>query len=63
MLPILITVQLLTNIKIRNNIFAHKGAGKALYINNPLCLSCDYNNLYAAGANIVQSGSINYSKH
>lgn len=44
------------SIKIRNNIFSNKAAGKALYINNPTFFSSDYNTLYSAGPALIQSG-------
>ncbi len=42
------------NVKIRNNIFSNKGAGKALYVNNATYFIGNYNNLYTAGAVLVQ---------
>lgn len=42
-------------LKINNNIFSHKGGGKALYVNNPTLFTADYNMLYTSGTNLVQT--------
>ena len=42
------------NVKIKNNIFSNKGAGKALYVNNATYFIGNYNNLYSSGATLVQ---------
>lgn len=42
-------------ILLRNNIFSHKGGGKALYINNTTqAYTSDYNMLYTTGSTLVQ---------
>jgi hypothetical protein len=47
--------------EVKNNVFSNTGTGVALYYHNPLAplinAACDYNNLYATGANLVQRGT------
>ncbi len=43
-----------TNVKIKNNIFSNKGAGRAILINNPTLFTSDYNDLYTGGTSLVQ---------
>jgi gliding motility-associated-like protein len=43
--------------RVYNNIFANKGGGRAMYVNNPGNFFGDYNMLYTSGANLVQSGT------
>jgi trimeric autotransporter adhesin len=42
---------------VRNNIFSNKGSGKALFVNNPVYYSGDYNMLYTNGATLVEVAS------
>ncbi len=44
-------------VDIRNNIFAHNGGGRALYITNPSFVYSDYNMLYTTGAVLVQQST------
>jgi gliding motility-associated-like protein len=44
-----------SGINIRNNIFANKGGGRALYVNNASFFNGNYNMLYTSGTNLVQS--------
>ncbi len=41
-------------VSVNNNIFSNTGGGKALYVNNPVNFTADYNMLYTSGANLVQ---------
>jgi gliding motility-associated-like protein len=43
------------NINVNNNIFSHKGSGRALFIANASNLSSNYNMLFSSGTNLVQS--------
>lgn len=43
-----------TDINIKNNIFSHKGGGRAMYISNSSNVSSNYNMLYTTGAVLVQ---------
>ncbi|GAA0525306.1 Ig-like domain-containing protein [Chitinophaga japonensis] len=43
-------------VDIRNNIFAHEGGGKALYLGNLQRFYSDYNLLYTTGGTLVQQG-------
>lgn len=45
------------NLNVKNNIFSNKGDGKALFVNNPVYFSGDYNMLYSGGATLVQVSS------
>lgn len=42
---------------VRNNILAHGGGGKAMYMANDGFVSTDYNMLYTTGATLVQRGT------
>lgn len=42
------------NVKVRNNIFANKGGGRALQVSNLNNLNSDYNTLYTSGSTLVQ---------
>ncbi len=44
-------------LNVRNNIFSHKGGGKALFVNNPSRFSGDYNMLYSSGDTLVKVAS------
>jgi gliding motility-associated-like protein len=47
-----------TGIQLRNNIFSHKGGGKALYVSNSSQVyTSDYNMLYTTGSTLVQRGT------
>ena len=44
-----------SGIQLRNNIFSHKGGGKAMYVNNSSsAYTSDYNMLYTTGSTLVQ---------
>jgi hypothetical protein len=49
--------------EIKNNVFSNTGTGFAMYYHSPVMPTlngnavCDYNNLYATGANLVQRGT------
>lgn len=49
--------------EIKNNVFANIGTGVAIYLLNPAPIlsnvESDYNNIYATGTNLLQSGSPN----
>ena len=52
------------NLSIRNNVFAHKGGGKALFVTNTTQVyGSDYNMLYTTGAILAQRGApaVNYA--
>ncbi len=42
---------------VRNNIFAHHGGGRAMYIGSDGYISSDYNMVYTTGTNLVQRGT------
>jgi gliding motility-associated-like protein len=46
-------------VDIRNNVFAHNGGGRALYVTNLSNIYSDYNFLYTTGATLVQLNSAN----
>jgi trimeric autotransporter adhesin len=50
------------NLVAKNNIFSHKGGGRAMFVTNPALLTSDYNMLYTSGATLVQRGTpaVNY---
>jgi len=49
-----------TGLSIKNNIFSHKGGGKALYVNLTSGITSDYNLLYTTGTNLVERNGTNY---
>lgn len=42
------------NVRLRNNIFSHRGGGRALFVANPANINSDYNMLYTTGTVLVQ---------
>ncbi|MBL7743093.1 MAG: gliding motility-associated C-terminal domain-containing protein [Chitinophagaceae bacterium] len=46
-----------SGVDVRNNIFSHRGGGRALYVGSTSYVYSDYNLLYTTGANLVQSGT------
>jgi len=46
-----------SGVDVRNNIFSHKGGGRALYVGNTSYVYSDYNMLYTTGATLVQAGA------
>lgn len=43
--------------RVYNNIFANKGTGRAMYVNNPGNYFADYNMLHSGGVNLVQTAT------
>jgi gliding motility-associated-like protein len=50
-----------TRCNFKNNIFAHNGGGKAMYMANVNFAYSDYNMLYTSGATLVTQGANNYA--
>lgn len=50
-----------SGVKIRNNIFAKKNKGKAIYVSNPTSFTGDYNMLWATDTTLAQGGTTVYS--
>lgn len=53
-----------TGINVRNNIFSHKGGGRAMYVSSTAGITSNYNMLYTTGAVLVQRATptaANYS--
>ncbi|MBL7741540.1 MAG: gliding motility-associated C-terminal domain-containing protein [Chitinophagaceae bacterium] len=46
-----------SGVDVRNNIFCHRGGGRALYVGSTSYVYSDYNLLFTTGTNLVQSGT------
>ena len=49
------------NVNIRNNIFSHKGGGRAYHLTNVNFIYSDYNMFYTTGTNLISVGTTLYT--